>query len=118
ELLSSLLNQYTSKVNFISDVKILRIEPIERKTKFEIRGDTLIAKLFAGFSNWLGHLLSDVSGSSGTRGHMDRRRGSGIPIPFYSMLQLFDFGSIPDGDVNKTIAEFSKIGRASCRERR
>src|SRR5699024_5931493 len=106
-LFFSLLDQFTGKASFISDGKILRLEPIERKTKFELRGDTLIAKLFAGFSNWLGHLLSDVSGSSGTRGHMDRRRGSGIPIPFYSMLQLFDFGSIPDGDVNKTIAEFS-----------
>lgn len=106
-LFFSLLDQFTGKASFISDGKILRLEPIDRKSNFELRGDTLIAKLFAGFSNWLGHLLSDVSGSSGTRGHMDGRRGSGIPIPFYSLLQMFDFGSIPAGDVNKTIAEFS-----------
>ena len=106
-LFFSLLDQFTGKGSFISDGKILRLEPRERKGNFELRGDNLIAKLFAGFSNWLGHLLSDVSGSSGTRGHMDGRRGSGIPIPFYSMLQMFDFGSISDGGVNKTIAEFS-----------
>lgn len=106
-LFFSLLDQFTGKASFISDGKILRLEPVERKSKFELRGDNLIAKLYAGFSNWLGHLLSDVSGSSGTRGHLDGRRGSGIPIPFYSLLQTFDFGAIPDGDVNKTIAEFS-----------
>jgi hypothetical protein len=32
--------------------------------------------------------MSDWAGSSGAKG-----RGTGVPIPFYSMLQLFDVGS-------------------------
>lgn len=55
---------------------------------FELKGTNLISKIYCGFINWLGHLFSDVAGSSGSS-----TRGSGIPIPFYSLLQFVDFGS-------------------------
>ncbi|MCM3740977.1 hypothetical protein M3210_11895 [Oceanobacillus luteolus] len=110
-LFFSILDQFTDRASFISDGKVIRVEPIEGTNKFELRGGNFMAKLFAGFANWLGHLMSDIAGSSGTRGHMDGRRGAGIPLPFYSLLQLFDFGSIPvqKGDklVSETFAEFS-----------
>lgn len=104
-LFFSVLDQFTGKASFISDGKVLRLEPV--KDSFELKGDTFIAKLFAGFSNWFGHLLSDIAGSSGTRGHLDGRRGAGIPIPFYNLFQLCDFGSLPIDRVQKTVAEFS-----------
>lgn len=106
-LFFSVLDQFTGKASFISDGQIIRLEPVENKQKFELRGGNFIAKLFAGFANWLGHLMSDVAGSSGTRGHNDGRRGTGIPIPFYSLFQLADFGSIQVNGQKKTFAEFS-----------
>lgn len=106
-LFFSILDQFTGNASFISDGKIIRLEPIEGTTHFELRGDNFLAKLYCGFTNWVGHLMSDVAGSSGTRGHMDGRRGAGIPLPFYSLLQLCDFGSISENESNKTIAEFS-----------
>ncbi len=106
-LFFSILDQFTGKASFISEGKIIRLEPIEGTTQFELRGGNFLAKLYAGFANWLGHLMSDIAGSSGTRGHMDGRRGAGIPIPFYSLFQLCDFGSISVNGGNKTIAEFS-----------
>src|SRR5699024_9710386 len=77
-LFFSILDQCTGKASFISGGKILRLVPVENKQKFELRGNNLLAKIFAGFANWFGHLMSDIAGSSGTRGHMDGRKGSGI----------------------------------------
>lgn len=106
-LFFSILDQFTGKASFISDGKILRYVPTEQKNHFELQGNTLISKIFAGIANWFGHLISDIAGSSGVRGHNDGRRGSGIPIPFYNMLQAFNFGNIPVGSENVTIAQFS-----------
>ena len=50
--------------------------------------------------NWLGHLFSDVAGSSGTVG-----RGSGIPIPFFSLLQFINIGEF--GQHKQTFATIS-----------
>ena len=44
---------------------------------FELRGDTVPSKVFFGFINWFGHLISDMSGSS-----TSVSRGMGIPSPF------------------------------------
>ncbi|WP_052245772.1 hypothetical protein [Sporosarcina sp. ZBG7A] len=106
-LFFSILDQFTGKASFIAEGRIMRIEPVEGTEKFELKGGSFLGKLFAGFSNWLGHLLSDAAGSSGTRGHEDGRRGSGIPIPFFSLFQLCDFGAITVNGKKKTFAEFS-----------
>lgn len=82
-LFFSLLNQFTSTSTFIADGKIISIDT---KT-FELQGSNFVSKIFAGFANWLGHLFSDMAGSSGAVG-----RGSGIPMPFYSLLQLINVG--------------------------
>lgn len=47
--------------------------------RIELRGKTLPAKLFCGFVNWIGHLISDMSGSSSSK-----HRGMGIPSPLWT----------------------------------
>ncbi len=51
--------------------------------------------------------MSDISGSSGTRGHNDGRRGAGVGMPFFEMFQLCNFGSFKVGEEKKTLAELS-----------
>ena len=47
--------------------------------KFELHGKTVPAKLFSAFTNWFGHLISDMSGSSSSK-----KRGMGIPSPLWT----------------------------------
>lgn len=51
----------------------------KNKEGFELRGKDLPSKLFCAFFNWFGHLISDVSGSSDSKG-----RGMGIPSPLWT----------------------------------
>jgi hypothetical protein len=85
-LFFSILNQFTNTSTFISNGKIITIDT----ETFELQGGNFIAKIFCGFVNWFGHLMSDWTGSSGTIGQ--GRRGTGIPIPFYNLFQLMNFG--------------------------
>tara|TARA_R110001583_G_scaffold51170_1_gene159861 strand:+ start:2305 stop:3795 length:1491 start_codon:yes stop_codon:yes gene_type:complete len=82
-LFFSVLGQFSDTAYFVDSGKVISVDT----ETFELRGSTFVGKVFAGFANWLGHLFSDVAGSSGASG-----RGSGIPIPFFSMLQFCDFG--------------------------
>ncbi|EPP5329886.1 hypothetical protein ACUSRP_003705 [Vibrio alginolyticus] len=82
-LFFSILNQFTDTSTFISNGQIITIDT----ETYELKGGTYIAKVFSGFANWLGHLFSDMAGSSGASG-----RGAGIPIPFYNFLLLLDVG--------------------------
>jgi hypothetical protein len=95
-LFFSLLDQFTSTAHFMNNGSIISVET----ETFELRGTNLVSKLFSGFVNWLGHLFSDVSGSSGAQG-----RGSGIPIPFYSLLQFINVGEF--GQHKQTFAKIS-----------
>ena len=95
-LFFSILDQFTSQAHFIADGKLVSVD-----SEFKLKGSNFIAKIFCGFANWLGHLFSDIAGSSGTRGQFPDRRGSGIPIPFYSLLQLLDFGKFKVNDKDK-----------------
>ena len=79
----SILNQFTSTSTFVSNGEIITIET----ESFELQGSNVISKVFCGFVNWLGHLFSDMAGSSGASS-----RGAGIPIPFYNWLLLIDVG--------------------------
>jgi hypothetical protein len=85
-LFFSLLNQFTGTASFVADGKLITID----SETFELKGSNFVAKVFAGFVNWLGHLFSDMAGSSGTES--SGGRGSGIPIPFYSLLQFINVG--------------------------
>lgn len=88
-LFFSILDQFTNTAHFVDKGKLININT----ENFELSGGNLAAKVFAGFMNWLGHLFSDMAGSSGGRGKVDAGRGSGIPVPFYSLLQFINVGS-------------------------
>lgn len=87
-LFFSILNQFTNTASFISNGKLITINNTE---SFELKGGNFIAKIICGFINWLGHLMSDWAGSksSAEKGN----RGRGIPMPFYNLFQLCNFGS-------------------------
>lgn len=97
-LFFSLLDQFQNTATFVGIFDVFNAEGVKvgesskliriNTKTFELQGTDLISKIYCGFINWLGHLFSDVAGSSGAA-----TRGSGIPIPFYSLLQFADFGS-------------------------
>lgn len=103
-LFFSILDQFTGKVSIISDGKIQRFEP--NSTTFRLQGNNFYEKLLFGFINWIGHMMSDIAGSSGTRGH-EGKIGAGIAAPLFEFFQLCDFGKIKVGEDKKTLAQFT-----------
>lgn len=99
-LFFSLLNQFTSTSSFVSEGQIITIAT----DTFELCGSNYIAKLFCGVLNWLGHIMSDIAGSSGSVGNGGR--GTGIGIPFYELFQFFHFGQF---GVEKDRQDFATI---------
>lgn len=92
-LFFSVLNQFTSKSSFVDDGAVITIDT----ESFELQGNNLISKIYCGFFNWLGHLFSDMAGSNQAKG-----RGSGLPIPFFGLLQFVEVGSF--GENKQTFA--------------
>ncbi|MFB2515999.1 hypothetical protein [Lysinibacillus sp. OTC-L20] len=97
-LFFSLLNQFTSTSSFISDGKVITIN----SETFELQGGNFIAKLFCGIANWFGHIMSDIAGSSGTRGNGGR--GTGVVMPFYELFQFCKFGKFSVGKDKQDLA--------------
>lgn len=85
-LIFSIIDQFSNTSHFVSDGKLISIETEPSKLS-RLVGHTFVAKIFAGFVNWLGHLISDIAGSSGASG-----RGTGIPMPFFELFQFIDIG--------------------------
>lgn len=85
-LFFSVLNQFTSTSTFVANGQLITINT----ETFELQGGNIIAKIFAGIANWLGHIMSDIAGSNGSRGNGGR--GTGIVIPFYELLGFCKFG--------------------------
>lgn len=88
-LIFSVLNQFTSTSHFLDNGRLITFDT----DYYELRGNNFIAKLFSGIANWLGHLISDVAGSSTSRGNVNGGRGSGIPMPLFELFQLIGKGS-------------------------
>lgn len=82
-LIFSLLDQFRGTATFIDNGQLITVT-----SESQLQGSNFISKLFCAFVNWLGHIMSDIAGSSGASG-----RGSGIPIPFYELLQTLNIGS-------------------------
>ncbi len=97
-LFFSILNQFTSTSTFLSGGALITI----KTDTFELQGSNLISKLFCGCANWFGHIVSDMAGSSGGRGNGGR--GSGVPIPFYELFQLCNFGEFQIGKDRQDLA--------------
>lgn len=49
-----------------------------------LAGKGTVGKIIAGFGNWYGHNLSDISGGSGAIG-----RGSGLPVPMMQYMSRY-----------------------------
>ena len=105
-LLFSIFNQFTKTSSFFIEGKLITIDT----KSFELYGSNLVSKIFCGFANWFGHIMSDWSGSNGTVGNGNR--GTGVPIPFYNLFQIIDIGSFSDikssGDKEKTFAQITE----------
>lgn len=100
-LFFSILDQFQGKSTFLSDGQLIRIDATSSKLRLE--GSNLHSKIFCGFCNWLGHIMSDLAGSSGGRGAMTGR-GSGVAIPFMPLFQMCDFGQLQVGKNRNTLA--------------
>ena len=100
-LFFSILDQFQNKASYVSNGRLIRIDT--QDGNFELRGGNFAAKLFAGFTNWLGHIMSDAAGSTGSRG--SGGRGSGVPMPFMELTQFCKFGRFQVGKDRQTFAE-------------
>lgn len=103
-LFFSLLDQFCSTSTFVSNGAIVSITTEKSELgALELRGHTFESKLFCGFANWLGHVMSDIAGSSGTRGQGGR--GAGLAAPFYELFQFCNFGRFDVGKDKQTLAD-------------
>lgn len=99
-LLFSIINQFTSTSTFVENGRLVTVNT----ETFELQGGTLATKLLCGIGNWVGHLLSDVAGSSG---RVEGGRGSGIPIPYFELLQFCDFGNFSEKEGQRTVSDLA-----------
>lgn len=94
-LIFSLIDQFKGTSTFLDNGYLITID-----SESKLQGSNLASKIFAAFVNWIGHIMSDIAGSSGASA-----RGSGIPIPFYELLLSLNIGSF--GQDKKTLAEIA-----------
>lgn len=97
-LIFSIIDQFTDMASFVDNGSLIRVVPEKTSGAVPyVQGNNVISKLFCGFVNWIGHLLSDFVGSSSTRVPEKNSRGSGIQMPFYELLL---FCAPKSGDVD------------------
>ena len=103
-LFFSILDQFTNTSHFVSGGELISLQDADGK--FELQGKNVPSKLFCGFINWFGHLVSDMSGSSSSKG-----RGMGIPSPFWSwtndIIAIKRKLSIPVSEFDKSFNELA-----------
>lgn len=78
-LFFSILDQFTNQSHFISNGQLISLQVAD--SKFELKGNNIPSKLFCGFVNWVGHIMSDISGAYNSKG-----RGMGIPSPLWTWM--------------------------------
>ena len=112
-LFFSLLNQFTSTATFVSQGRLITLrtdsfDPQHKgttKVGVELYGKTFESKIFCGFVNWIGHIMSDIAGSSGPErvpGY-----GMGASAPFCELLQFCKFGKFDLGNKSGDLAELA-----------
>lgn len=103
-LFFSILDQFRGTATFVIDGELITI--METDSGFELRGNNILSKLFCGFINWFGHLMSDVGGSSQCKG-----RGMGIPSPLWSwindIIAIKRGLGVPSSEFDKAINELA-----------
>lgn len=110
-LIFSIIDQFMGYATFADKGKIIHVVP--KKTSGAIpymQGTDLLSMLFCGFVNWIGHLLSDLVGSSSTRRTGKTGRGAGIPMPFYELFLFCDFGDIDGKTLSETMISVFEEG--------
>ena len=79
-LFYSILDQFGDGVentsHFVANGQLITLEHVN--SGFELYGKDVPSKLFCAFVNWVGHLVSDNSGSG-----KNKSRGMGIPSPLW-----------------------------------
>lgn len=99
-LFFSMLNQFTSTATFAVDGGLIFV----KTDTFEVYGKNLPAKIFCGFVNWLGHVMSDVAGSS----VMERLPGYGMGVAA-PLCELLQFCKIGNFDVNGAKSDLAEL---------
>jgi hypothetical protein len=110
-LVFSIYDQFNNRSHFILDGQLIQL--MEADNKFKLQGTNFCSKLWCGFVNWLGHIMSDVSGS-----YSCKNRGTGIPSPLWDWInsvivikaKLHIPASQFDKDLNKMAMELFKNG--------
>lgn len=100
-LFFSILNQFTGTASFVSGGNVVTVQ----SGTFELQGNDFLSKLFCGTANWFGHIMSDIAGSSGSRGNAGR--GTGVGIPFFELFQFCQAGSFQIGQARQDLATLS-----------
>jgi len=107
-LIFSILDQFTGNSHFLDNGRL-----ISYKADLGILvGNNFFAKLYCGFCNWLGHLISDIAGSSDTRRKGPNNRGSGIPMPLFELFQLIGTGSFKVYENNDVSKNYERVSFA------
>lgn len=79
-LFFSILDQFSNTSHFVTDGQLISLQQADEK--WELQGSNIPSKLFCAFANWIGHLISDVSGSSSSAAKGNR--GTGLPSPLWT----------------------------------
>ena len=112
-LFFSLLNQFTSTASFASESRLITVRTdlydIAGRGKhifgFELQGGSIPAKIFCGVFNWIGHVMSDVAGTS-IIGRVPGQ-GMGVPAPFFELLQFCNIGSFQYGNRDGNLSDLA-----------
>ncbi|MDU0449995.1 ATP-binding protein [Staphylococcus haemolyticus] len=100
-LIVGIRDQLTGTSTFMTkEGKIINI--VSQNNNKELTGN-IFEQIIQATDNWFGHIMSDISGSKGSKG-----RGSGLPVPGWSSLQKLQFGKIPLNGKDMTIAQVSE----------
>lgn len=108
-LFFSLVNQFTSTASFADYGKLITIKTDLFDISLspavsEFCGHDVKSKLVCGTVNWMGHVMSDIAGSSVTR--RQAGDGTGVPIPFFELFQFCNFPLGKD-DARMSVAEIA-----------
>lgn len=103
-LFFSILNQFSNTSSFVADGEWITLKNSD--SNFELEGHNIPSKLFCGFANWFGHIISDISGSSSSKG-----RGMGIPSPILAwtndIIAIKRKLNIPSSEFDKSTNELA-----------
>ena len=103
-LFFSIMDQFANTSHFVTNSEMISLQKADEK--WSLQGNNIPSKLFCGIINWFGHLVSDVSGASGSKG-----RGMGIPSPFWTwtndIIAIKEKMNIPVSEFDKSINELA-----------